>query len=188
MGVESWNSSLWWNWLFWEAYLVLIIFWWNVFQSRIQLKWYKYFKLMFISRVYMHDFIFCQWQNLDSCFIPLVNLVASLGVFYFLAHQDEIRGSLCYNPGLSVRTWLKFLVPVLHVSKLLLVLPSSNLHGWCSWFELLLIEMNWLQWVDFYGINDSKYKKKNNRQKTVYFDRSKWLIVWNELWLTDKQF
>lgn len=33
-----------------------------------------------------------------------------------LAHRDKVVGSLCYTPGVGVRTWLKYLLQVLYLS------------------------------------------------------------------------
>lgn len=70
-----------------RQYLVLIIFWWNVYQNRIQLKWYKYFKLLLISKVCLRDFIFRQWQDLDSLvfgFLLLANISSQHIILYVI--------------------------------------------------------------------------------------------------------
>ena len=33
---------------------------------------------------------------------------SNLRAFAFLAHRDEVNGSICYTPGVGVRSWLKF--------------------------------------------------------------------------------
>lgn len=70
-----------------RQYLVLIIFWWNVYQNRIQLKWYKYFKWLLISKVCLRDFIFRQWQDLDSLvfgFLLLANISSQHIILYVI--------------------------------------------------------------------------------------------------------
>lgn len=70
-----------------RQYLVLIIFWWNVYQNRIQLKWYKYFKLLLISKVCLRDFIFRQWQDFDSLvfgFLLLANISSQHIILYVI--------------------------------------------------------------------------------------------------------
>lgn len=57
--------------------------------------------------------------------------VQSLLFGWFLAHRDEVLGSLCYVPGIDVgvRTWLKSLVLVLYLNEYLSYFHQTCING-----------------------------------------------------------